>query len=153
MEVAKITSKGQITIPISIRRKLELNEGDKVLFIYKPEGVLMVNPNTMQGGYTGDVVEAAETEMAAEAIAALKQRETTKSPPAAAASIDPPQAITPENDDDKYITKKPVTEAVQEPVSRPVPPPVEEPEKSDSHISGLNLGSLLDDIRSIGSNI
>ncbi|MBR5508946.1 MAG: AbrB/MazE/SpoVT family DNA-binding domain-containing protein, partial [Lachnospiraceae bacterium] len=33
MELAKVTSKGQITIPIEIRRKLGLKEGDKVLFI------------------------------------------------------------------------------------------------------------------------
>ena len=32
MELAKITSKGQITIPVEIRRKLGLREGDKVLF-------------------------------------------------------------------------------------------------------------------------
>ena len=30
MELAKITSKGQITLPISIRRALKLNDGDKV---------------------------------------------------------------------------------------------------------------------------
>ena len=80
MEVAKVTSKGQITIPISIRRRLEINEGDKVLFIYKPEGVMMVNPNTLQGGASGDIVEAAETEIATEAVAAVKERSTTSKP-------------------------------------------------------------------------
>jgi len=29
MELAKVTSKGQITIPVEIRRKLRLKEGDK----------------------------------------------------------------------------------------------------------------------------
>ena len=33
MELAKVTSKGQITIPIDIRRKLGIKEGSKVLFI------------------------------------------------------------------------------------------------------------------------
>ncbi|MCL2020075.1 MAG: AbrB/MazE/SpoVT family DNA-binding domain-containing protein [Oscillospiraceae bacterium] len=33
MEVAKITSKGQITIPIDIRKKLGVREGDKVIFV------------------------------------------------------------------------------------------------------------------------
>jgi len=33
MEVAKISSKGQITIPISIRNKLHLNTGDKVIIL------------------------------------------------------------------------------------------------------------------------
>ena len=32
MELAKVTAKGQITIPISIRKKLGVKEGDKVLF-------------------------------------------------------------------------------------------------------------------------
>ena len=35
MEVAKITSKGQITIPIEIRKRLNLNEGSKVVFLEK----------------------------------------------------------------------------------------------------------------------
>jgi AbrB family looped-hinge helix DNA binding protein len=33
MELAKLTSKGQITIPKQIRNKLKLKEGDKVFFI------------------------------------------------------------------------------------------------------------------------
>ena len=49
MEMAKVTSKGQITIPISIRRKLNIDQGDKLLFIDRPEGVLMVNPDMFQG--------------------------------------------------------------------------------------------------------
>lgn len=35
MEVAKITSKGQITIPIDIRKKMNLQDGSKVLFFEK----------------------------------------------------------------------------------------------------------------------
>ena len=40
MELAKITSKGQITLPISIRRILNLKDGDKDFYsinIEKPE--------------------------------------------------------------------------------------------------------------------
>ena len=33
MELAKVTSKGQITIPAEIRRRLRLKPGDKVLFL------------------------------------------------------------------------------------------------------------------------
>ena len=33
MEVAKISSKGQITIPISIRNKLNLKTGDKIVIL------------------------------------------------------------------------------------------------------------------------
>lgn len=33
MDLAKLTSKGQITIPIEVRKKLGIKEGDKVMFI------------------------------------------------------------------------------------------------------------------------
>ena len=32
MELAKLTSKGQITIPLAIRKQLQLEAGDKVFF-------------------------------------------------------------------------------------------------------------------------
>lgn len=37
MELAKVTSKGQITIPIEIRKKLGIKEGSKVLFLEEAE--------------------------------------------------------------------------------------------------------------------
>ena len=43
MELAKITSKGQITIPVSVRRKLGVKDGDKVMFLDEGQGVVMVN--------------------------------------------------------------------------------------------------------------
>ncbi len=43
MEVAKITSKGQITIPIDIRRRLGVKEGDKILFIEEQGKIVMMN--------------------------------------------------------------------------------------------------------------
>lgn len=43
MEIAKITSKGQITIPIDIRRKLGVKEGDKVLFVENQGRIIMMN--------------------------------------------------------------------------------------------------------------
>lgn len=42
-ELPKVTSKGQITIPIEIRRKLKLKEGDKVLFIEEGGRVFLTN--------------------------------------------------------------------------------------------------------------
>ena len=47
MELAKITSKGQITLPIAIRRKLKLNNGDKVAFIEKDGQCIIVNPTML----------------------------------------------------------------------------------------------------------
>jgi AbrB family looped-hinge helix DNA binding protein len=47
MELAKITSKGQITLPITIRRSLKLNDGDKVAFIEKDGHYILINPTTL----------------------------------------------------------------------------------------------------------
>lgn len=43
MELAKVTSKGQITIPIDIRRKLGIKEGDKVLFVEEGDKIVLMN--------------------------------------------------------------------------------------------------------------
>ncbi|MCD7766165.1 MAG: type II toxin-antitoxin system PrlF family antitoxin [Lachnospiraceae bacterium] len=43
MELAKITSKGQITIPIAIRRLLGVKDGDKVMFVQEGKKVVMMN--------------------------------------------------------------------------------------------------------------
>ena len=41
MELAKVTSRGQITLPLAIRRKLDVKEGDKVVF-YEEKGRIVV---------------------------------------------------------------------------------------------------------------
>ncbi|MCI9182639.1 MAG: AbrB/MazE/SpoVT family DNA-binding domain-containing protein [Acholeplasmatales bacterium] len=38
MEITKMTSKGQITIPIEVRKALKLEEGSKVAFVTDDEG-------------------------------------------------------------------------------------------------------------------
>ena len=43
MELAKITSKDQITTPIAIRRLLGVREGDKVLFAEEEGKVIIMN--------------------------------------------------------------------------------------------------------------
>jgi len=43
MELAKITSKGQITIPVAMRKKLGVKDGDKVLFIQDDDKIIMMN--------------------------------------------------------------------------------------------------------------
>jgi len=43
MEVAKITSRGQITIPIDIRKKLGVKEGDKVIFVEDNNRIFVAN--------------------------------------------------------------------------------------------------------------
>ena len=43
MEVAKITSRGQITIPIDIRKRLGVREGDKVVFLEEQGRIVVAN--------------------------------------------------------------------------------------------------------------
>ena len=43
MELARISSKGQITIPKEVRKKLNLKEGDKVLFVEEDGKVVIAN--------------------------------------------------------------------------------------------------------------
>jgi AbrB family looped-hinge helix DNA binding protein len=47
MELARISSKCQITIPIEVRKKLNLKEGDKVLFIEEDGKVVIANASYM----------------------------------------------------------------------------------------------------------
>ncbi len=45
--MAKVSSKGQINIPVAIRDKLNLKEGDKVVFIVDGESVRMLNASSL----------------------------------------------------------------------------------------------------------
>lgn len=44
MELAKINSKGQITLPIAIRNAMNLKDGDKVAFIERNGQYVLANP-------------------------------------------------------------------------------------------------------------
>ena len=43
MNLAKVSANGQITVPIEIRRKLMLKEGDKILVIERENGEIVIN--------------------------------------------------------------------------------------------------------------
>ncbi|MDP2815501.1 MAG: AbrB/MazE/SpoVT family DNA-binding domain-containing protein [Rectinemataceae bacterium] len=63
MELAKLTSKGQITIPVQIRRKLKLKEGDKVFFIEEKGKIYIQNASqialrTFQDEMAGEAAKA-----------------------------------------------------------------------------------------------
>ena len=45
MELAKMTSKGQLTVPVSIRKELGIGAGDQLLF-YEREGQIILVPVT-----------------------------------------------------------------------------------------------------------
>ncbi|MBD5523556.1 MAG: AbrB/MazE/SpoVT family DNA-binding domain-containing protein [Lachnospiraceae bacterium] len=46
MELAKVTSKGQVTIPVAIRKMLGIREGDKLLFVEEGKKVVLMNAST-----------------------------------------------------------------------------------------------------------
>jgi AbrB family looped-hinge helix DNA binding protein len=50
MELAKITTSGQITIPLQIRRKLGIKEGDKVMFLEEENRVILLNSSQIALG-------------------------------------------------------------------------------------------------------
>lgn len=63
MEVARVTTKGQITIPIEIRKKLNLKEGDKVIFLEQDgkvyfENAALVAFNRIQKAMMGEAQKA-----------------------------------------------------------------------------------------------
>ena len=42
MNLAKVSANGQVTVPVEIRKKLQLREGDKLLFIER-DGEVVIN--------------------------------------------------------------------------------------------------------------
>ena len=63
MEVAKVTSKGQITIPIAIRKSLGVHAGDKVLFVEQNGQIVLMN-STMEALRQAQIAFAGEAEKA-----------------------------------------------------------------------------------------
>lgn len=66
MELAKLTSKGQITIPLQIRKKLRLKKGDKVFFAEEDGRIIFLNASqvalsNLQHEMTGEAVKAGFT--------------------------------------------------------------------------------------------
>jgi AbrB family looped-hinge helix DNA binding protein len=47
MDVARVSVKGQVTIPVEIRRRLGIREGDKVVFMEKDDNIVILNSNRL----------------------------------------------------------------------------------------------------------
>jgi len=43
MNLAKVSANGQVTVPVEIRRKLKLKEGDKIFFIERSDGEVVIS--------------------------------------------------------------------------------------------------------------
>lgn len=46
MSIATLTSKGQVTIPVDVRRRLGLRSGDRLEFVVEDDGSVRVRPKT-----------------------------------------------------------------------------------------------------------
>lgn len=63
MEVAKISSKGQITIPVAVRNKLKLKTGDKIV-IFEENGRFYFENSAMLAFMRAEETFAGEAEKA-----------------------------------------------------------------------------------------
>jgi antitoxin PrlF len=68
MQSAKVTSKGQITIPIEVRSSMGLEPGTRVLFFQNAEGDFIMRPQTgtvmdLRGCLAGFAVPKTDEEM------------------------------------------------------------------------------------------
>lgn len=58
MNLAKVSANGQVTVPVEIRRRLQLKEGDKLLFIERDGQIVIDNASASaiiraQGAFVG----------------------------------------------------------------------------------------------------
>ncbi len=47
MNLEKVSSNGQITVPVDIRRKLNIKEVDKIIFLEKPNGEIVLQNSSV----------------------------------------------------------------------------------------------------------
>ena len=58
-DVSRVTSKGQVTIPVEMRRQLGIKEGDRVVFFNEGNRIIIVNASMdafteLQRAFTGE---------------------------------------------------------------------------------------------------
>ncbi|MDR1453008.1 MAG: AbrB/MazE/SpoVT family DNA-binding domain-containing protein [Candidatus Margulisbacteria bacterium] len=47
MNLAKVSANGQVTVPIEIRKKLQIKDGDKLLFIERDNEIMISNASSI----------------------------------------------------------------------------------------------------------
>ena len=62
MNLAKVSANGQITVPLEVRRALNLKPGDKVLFVQNQEGQITIGNASSQAIYKAQTVFAGVAE-------------------------------------------------------------------------------------------
>ena len=58
INVSRLTSKGQATIPVEIRKKLSLRSGDKVIFVVEGKRVSLRKATPLDAGFLALSAEA-----------------------------------------------------------------------------------------------
>lgn len=88
MELAKVTSKGQITIPLAIRKQLGVREGDKVLFVEENGKIVLMNASLQallaaQKAFSGvaEEIGAANEEDVTAMVNAVREERNKKEDP------------------------------------------------------------------------
>jgi len=151
--MAKVTSKGQITIPVSIRRRLSINEGDKLLFIDKPDGVLMVNPDAFQLPAAEQWLDEQELENRNPVFESRNPDYENRNPESERKRKPDAPAEHKAAAIANVQEKEPLNVQEKERLSVPAIEPAKAPEKPRTQIGGLDVAAILDEIRSIGSKI
>jgi AbrB family looped-hinge helix DNA binding protein len=64
MKTATVTAKGQITIPVEVRRKLKLHPGSRVAFEVRTDSAILTSSSPGILRYAGSVHAAANVEVA-----------------------------------------------------------------------------------------
>ena len=151
MEVAKVTSKGQITIPVSIRRRLGINEGDRLMFIDRPDGVLMVNPEMFQAE---SPEKPPETQQVSGRAPVLPFEPDAEDTPVAKDILNAQKAQDSHDSQGVRNTQGDFKSPPEKTV--PAVEPEEQPQTSEgprNREKDYDIAALLNEIRSMGSNI
>jgi len=85
MATSTLTSKGQITIPQSVREALGLQTGDKVDFVREEQGTYKVvalrkDAKSLRGRFAGRVARPVSIEQMADAVAAEAAQRARRKP-------------------------------------------------------------------------
>jgi antitoxin PrlF len=71
VEVATVTSKGQVTLPASIRKRLGLRKGSKLIFLDEEQGVRLVAGEDLEKRFALFERMAADTNLSPKRLSAL----------------------------------------------------------------------------------
>ena len=71
VDVATVTSKGQVTLPASIRKRLGLRKGSKLIFLEEEQGIRLVAGEDLENLFALFERMAADTNLSPKRLSAL----------------------------------------------------------------------------------